>query len=57
MERLRFALLFNGTSLERWQLACLERLEPLTALREREYDYLLGEAFPRVLAEHGVALA
>jgi len=35
----------------------LERLEPLTALREREYDYLAGEAFPRVLAEHGVALA
>jgi predicted glycoside hydrolase/deacetylase ChbG (UPF0249 family) len=35
----------------------LERLDPLTILREREYDYLLDEAFPRILAEHGVALA
>src|SRR5262245_38735830 len=35
----------------------LDRPEPLTALREREYDYLLGDAFPRVLAEHGVVLA
>ena len=35
----------------------LERLEPLTHLREREYDYFLGDAFPRALAEHGLALA
>ena len=35
----------------------LERLDPLTTLREREYAYFLGEDFPRVLAEHGVALA
>lgn len=35
----------------------LARLDPLTTLREREYDYLLGEAFPRDLAAHGVALA
>jgi predicted glycoside hydrolase/deacetylase ChbG (UPF0249 family) len=35
----------------------LERLDPLTALREREYAYFLGEDFPRALADHGVALA
>ena len=34
----------------------LERLDPLTTLREREYDYFLGEAFPRDLAAHSVAL-
>jgi len=34
----------------------LERLEPLTFLREREYEYLLGDAFARVLAEHRVTL-
>ena len=35
----------------------LERLDPLTTLREREYDYFLSEAFPRDLAAHGIALA
>jgi chitin disaccharide deacetylase len=35
----------------------LERLDPLTPLREREYDYLLSDDFPRVLAEHRVTLA
>lgn len=35
----------------------LRRLDPLTALREREYAYLAGEAFPRALAARGVALA
>jgi predicted glycoside hydrolase/deacetylase ChbG (UPF0249 family) len=35
----------------------LERLDPLTALREREYAYFLGDDFPRVLTEHGVVLA
>jgi predicted glycoside hydrolase/deacetylase ChbG (UPF0249 family) len=35
----------------------LERLDPLTTLREREYDFFLGEAFPRLLAEHDIALA
>jgi predicted glycoside hydrolase/deacetylase ChbG (UPF0249 family) len=35
----------------------LRRLDPLTALREREYAFFAGEAFPRLMAEHGVALA
>jgi chitin disaccharide deacetylase len=35
----------------------LTRLDPLTALREREYAYLAGDAFPAMLAAHGVALA
>jgi hypothetical protein len=35
----------------------LERVDPLTALREREYDYFLSDAFPRDLAAHGIALA
>ena len=35
----------------------LERLDPLTTQREREYAYLAGEAFPAVLRAHGVALA
>jgi len=35
----------------------LERLDPLTTQREREYAYLAGEAFPGVLRAHGVALA
>jgi predicted glycoside hydrolase/deacetylase ChbG (UPF0249 family) len=35
----------------------LERLDPLTTLREREYDFFLGDAFPRLLAEHGIGLA
>jgi predicted glycoside hydrolase/deacetylase ChbG (UPF0249 family) len=35
----------------------LRRLDPLTTLREREYAFLIDEAFPAVLATHGVALA
>jgi predicted glycoside hydrolase/deacetylase ChbG (UPF0249 family) len=34
----------------------LERLDPVTTLREREYAYLLGDAFPATLAAHGVVL-
>jgi predicted glycoside hydrolase/deacetylase ChbG (UPF0249 family) len=35
----------------------LERVDPLTTVREREYDYFLSDAFPRDLAAHRVALA
>jgi hypothetical protein len=35
----------------------LQRLDPLTEQREREYAYLAGDAFPAVLATAGVALA
>ena len=35
----------------------LQRLDPLTTLREREYAFLAGDAFPNLLAGHGVALA
>ena len=35
----------------------LERLDPLTDLREREYSFLSGDAFPELLRAHGVALA
>jgi predicted glycoside hydrolase/deacetylase ChbG (UPF0249 family) len=35
----------------------LERLDPLTTLREKEYAFFAGDAFPVVLATHGVALA
>ena len=35
----------------------LQRLDPLTTLREREYAFFAGDAFPTVLARHGVALA
>ena len=35
----------------------LERLDPLTTQREREYAYLAGDSFPGVLRAHGVALA
>jgi chitin disaccharide deacetylase len=34
----------------------LVRLDPLTDLREREYAYLAGDAFPAVLAARGFAL-
>jgi predicted glycoside hydrolase/deacetylase ChbG (UPF0249 family) len=34
----------------------LERLDPLTDLREREYAFFSEEAFPQLLAEHGVTL-
>lgn len=35
----------------------LRRLDPLTTLREREYAYFTGDAFPRVLGQSGMALA
>ena len=35
----------------------LKRLDPLTTLREREYAYLGGDAFPDVLASRNIALA
>ena len=35
----------------------LKRLDPLTTLREREYAYLSGDAFPGILAAHGLTLA
>lgn len=35
----------------------LRRLDPLTELREREYAYFINDAFPRLLAAHGVTLA
>ena len=34
----------------------LQRLDPLTTLREREHAFLAGERFPAVLAAAGVAL-
>jgi chitin disaccharide deacetylase len=34
----------------------LERLDPLTTLREQEYTYFCGDAFPADLAAHGVTL-
>lgn len=34
----------------------LTRLDPLTDLREREYAYFLDDAFPQLLAAHGVQL-
>lgn len=37
--------------------AALARIDPLTTQRRREYDFLAGEAFPRMLAEHGVTLS
>lgn len=35
----------------------LQRLDPLTTLREKEYAFFAGESFPALLASHGVALA
>jgi predicted glycoside hydrolase/deacetylase ChbG (UPF0249 family) len=35
----------------------LKALDSLTTLREREFAYFNSDAFPDVLAEHGVALA
>ena len=35
----------------------LQRLDPLTELREKEYVFFAGDDFPAVLASHGVALA
>jgi predicted glycoside hydrolase/deacetylase ChbG (UPF0249 family) len=37
--------------------AALQGLDTLTDLREREYAFFLGDSFPRLLAEHGVAVA
>lgn len=37
--------------------AALRRLDPLTDLREREYAFFLADAYPRLLDQHGVALA
>jgi predicted glycoside hydrolase/deacetylase ChbG (UPF0249 family) len=34
----------------------LQRLDPLTGLREQEYAYFAGEAFPRALASQGIVL-
>jgi predicted glycoside hydrolase/deacetylase ChbG (UPF0249 family) len=34
----------------------LERLDPLTTLREKEYAYFCGEKFPADLAAHGLTL-
>jgi predicted glycoside hydrolase/deacetylase ChbG (UPF0249 family) len=34
----------------------LKRLDPVTDLREREFDFLSSTAFPRLLAEHGVTI-
>jgi chitin disaccharide deacetylase len=34
----------------------LVRLDPLTDLREREYAFFLGEDFPKLLVDHGLAL-
>ena len=37
--------------------AALQRLDPLTRQREREFAFFNSEEFPRLLAEHGAALA
>lgn len=35
----------------------LQKLDPLTTLREQEYAFLVQDTFPDLLARHGVALA
>ena len=35
----------------------LQRLDPLTTLREKEHAFFAGDSFPALLAAHGVALA
>jgi predicted glycoside hydrolase/deacetylase ChbG (UPF0249 family) len=35
----------------------LQRLDPLTTLREKEYAFLISDAFPDMLASYDVALA
>ena len=35
----------------------LQKLDPLTSLREQEYAFLVRDTFPALLARHGVALA
>jgi predicted glycoside hydrolase/deacetylase ChbG (UPF0249 family) len=37
--------------------AALEALDPLTHQRQREFDFLNSDAFPALLAAHGMALA
>jgi predicted glycoside hydrolase/deacetylase ChbG (UPF0249 family) len=34
----------------------LKRLDPLTQLREREYEFFMGDEFPRLLTEHRITL-
>jgi predicted glycoside hydrolase/deacetylase ChbG (UPF0249 family) len=36
--------------------AMLRSLDPLTTLREKEYDYFKGDAYPAALRSHGIAL-
>jgi hypothetical protein len=35
----------------------LERLDSLTGLREQELAFFKSDAFPQILAAHGIALA
>jgi predicted glycoside hydrolase/deacetylase ChbG (UPF0249 family) len=35
----------------------LQRLDPLTTLREQEYAFFTDDSFPGLLARHGSALA
>ena len=35
----------------------LQKLDPLTTLREQEYAFFVQDSFPGLLARHGVALA
>jgi hypothetical protein len=35
----------------------LQKLDPLTTLREREYAFFIDASFPALLARHGIALA
>jgi predicted glycoside hydrolase/deacetylase ChbG (UPF0249 family) len=35
----------------------LRRLDPLTTLRQREYEFFAGDGFPALLARHGLRLA
>jgi len=37
--------------------AQLQRLDPLTVMREREYAFFAGDRFPELMASHGLALA
>jgi predicted glycoside hydrolase/deacetylase ChbG (UPF0249 family) len=36
--------------------ATLRAVDPLTNLREREYDYFKGDAYPAAMRSQGVAL-
>ena len=35
----------------------LQRLDPLTVMREREYAFFAGDRFPKLMASHGLTLA